>query len=93
MSPGKSKGLGKGKGKKKGKKKDARNKGATWCLKDVEWDADGCLSIKNEDLAEQIYNAIWVTKDFCIVMGDPDYDAEDPEGGGGGGKVNAMCPC
>ena len=90
MSPKKAKGAKKGK---KPKNKDPRNKGATWCIKDLYWDENGCLYIKNPELAQQIYDAIWVTKHFCIVTDDPNFDPNDPEGGGGGNKINAMCPC
>jgi len=84
---------GKHKGHDKPKKKDERNEDATWCIEDVEWDENGCLYVKNPELAQQIYDAIWVDKSFCITRDNPDYDPLDPSGGGGGQKGNIQCPC
>ena len=75
-----------------GKHKGQDKKG-DWCTDDLDWDDDGCLYIKNQELAQQIYDAIWVNKHFCISMGDENFDPRHPEGGGGDNKMNAMCPC
>jgi hypothetical protein len=67
---------------------------ASWCTTDIDFDQEGCLYIKNVDLAHAIQNHINTLGGRLYLRRDA-FPNEVSEDGGPieGNKVNSMCPC
>ncbi|HEU5310522.1 MAG TPA: hypothetical protein VFV24_03620 [Candidatus Eisenbacteria bacterium] len=91
-------GQGKGHDKHKLKEKDKNQESVAeseeaWCTDDLDFDADGCLYIHNDALADAIEAKI-DAGEFCIRRDDPDYVVVDENGNPIGERpANIQCPC
>ena len=56
----------------------------TWCTQDLDFDRNGDLFIKNQQLAAAIQRAISSVRGLYITMDDPFSPGQ---------KIDAMCPC
>jgi hypothetical protein len=67
---------------------------ASWCTNDIDFDQEGCLYIKNVDLAHAIQNHIDALGGHLYLRRDGFPNEVSEDGGTVEGRpVNSMCPC
>ena len=67
---------------------------ASWCTNDIDFDQEGCLYIKNVDLAHALQAHMDALGGRLYIVRDPFPNEVSSDGGPIEGRlVNSMCPC